>query len=214
VLQDRCFTVALNLALFDFDGTITHAQTLPGFLRFAARRERILAGWILLGPLILAYKLGLVPVRAMRVVLVRFAFQGEKAGAIRNLGLRYMTEVLPGHVRSEALERIEWHKRRGDVVVVVTANYDLYLSHWCKSIGVDLICTELEERAGTLTGRYVRGDCSGIEKVRRIRERYDLDRYAHIYAYGDSEEDRDMLGLAHEQYYRWEKIAGGQAEVV
>jgi HAD superfamily hydrolase (TIGR01490 family) len=192
----------MNLALFDFDGTITHTQTLPGFLRFSARRERIIAGWVLLGPLIVAHKLGLVPVRTMRVVLMRFAFQGEKAEVVRELGLKYVTEVLPRLVRPEALDRIEWHKRRGDVVVVVTANYDLYLPHWCSAIGVDLICTQLEEKGGRLTGRYICGECSGEEKLRRIRERYDLQRYARIYAYGDSEEDREMLAIAHEQYYR------------
>jgi phosphoserine phosphatase len=53
----------------------------------------------------------------------------------------------------------------------------------------------------------VRGECSGGEKVRRIRERYDLTQYPIIYAYGDTDEDREMLELAHEKYYRWEKIA-------
>ena len=70
---------------------------------------------------------------------------------------------------------------------------------------VDAICTQLEEKGGRLTGRYVRGDCTGAEKVKRIRERYDLTRFARIYAYGDSDEDREMLDLAHEKYYRWKK---------
>jgi phosphatidylglycerophosphatase C len=70
-------------------------------------------------------------------------------------------------------------------------------------MGVDVICTQLEERRGAFTGRYVRGDCCGVEKVRRIRERYDLACYAIVYAYGDTEEDREMLELAHEKYYQW-----------
>lgn len=45
-------------------------------------------------------------------------------------------------------------------------------------------------RCGTLTGRHVRGDCSGGEKLRRIREQYDVNRYALIYAYGDTEQIR------------------------
>ena len=46
---------------------------------------------------------------------------------------------------------------------------------------------------------------SGAEKARRIAERYPLDRYTTIYAYGDTSEDREMLSLAHKKYYRWQE---------
>jgi hypothetical protein len=42
--------------------------------------------------------------------------------------------------------------------------------------------------------------------VRRILERYDLSRYAVIYAYGDTSDDREMLELAHRKFYRWREI--------
>lgn len=69
-------------------------------------------------------------------------------------------------------------------------------------MGVDVICPELEEEDGILTGRYRRGDCSGITKARRIRERYALSQFPVVYAYGDSAEDLDMLALAHRKYLR------------
>jgi phosphoserine phosphatase len=31
-------------------------------------------------------------------------------------------------------------------------------------------------------------------------------RYALVYAYGDSGEDREMIELAHKKYYRWTEI--------
>jgi phosphatidylglycerophosphatase C len=200
----------MNLALFDFDGTITTADTFTPFLRFAVRRERILVGSVILSPLILGYRLRLVSARTARPFVARFGFQGEEAAVVRQLGREYAAEIIPGVVRRRAIERIEWHKRQGDRVVVVSASLDVYLACWCESSGVDLICTQLEERGGTLTGRYFGGDCSGAEKVRRIRERYDLLRYGLIYAYGDTDDDREMLGLAHEKYYRWRKIADWQ----
>ena len=90
--------------------------------------------------------------------------------------------------------------------MVVSGSLDVYLSPWCKALGVHLICTELEELAGTLTGRYLHGDCSGGEKVRRILTQYEIGRYALIYAYGDTSEDREMLDIAHRKYYRWKEI--------
>jgi len=143
--------------------------------------------------------------------VARVGFQGERADAVRALGRRYATEVLPRVLRQRALDRIDWHQRQGDAVVIVSASLDVYLDPWCEAIGVQRICTELEERNGRLTGRYRHGDCSGRTKVRRIREQHELSRYSVIYAYGDTSEDREMLELAHRKYYRWKEIDDWQA---
>ena len=39
-----------------------------------------------------------------------------------------------------------------------------------------------------------------------MRERFDLDRFETVYAYGDTPEDREMLSLAQRKYYRWKEI--------
>jgi HAD superfamily hydrolase (TIGR01490 family) len=197
----------MNLALFDFDGTITEGDTFSAFLRFAVRRHRILLGAVPLSPVVLCYRLGLISARQARPIVSRVGLQGEAADSIREVGRRYAAQVLPHTVRRLALERIHWHQAQGDTVVVVSASLDAYLGPWCESIGVERISTELEERDGRLTGKYRHGDCSGIAKVHRIRERYELSRYAVIYAYGDTDDDREMLELAHRKYYRWREIA-------
>jgi phosphatidylglycerophosphatase C len=168
----------MNLALFDFDGTVTSSDTWTPFMRFAVRPARLLAGQVLLTPVVVGYR----------------------------LGVEYATTVVPGTLRPSALERIEWHKSRGDDVVIVSASLDVYLGPWCAGRGMEYIWTTLEERGGRLTGRYVDGDCSGAEKARRILQRYQLIRYGHVYAYGDSAEDREMLELANKKYYRWREI--------
>ena len=63
---------------------------------------------------------------------------------VRALGEQFVRDVLPGLIRPIALERIAWHKDRGDRVVVVSASLDAYLIPWCRALGLDLICTELE----------------------------------------------------------------------
>ena len=56
-------------------------------------------------------------------------------------------------------------------------------------------------------GRYVRGDCSGAEKAHRVVKRFDPHDYAVIYAYGDTDEDRQMLELAHRRFYRGREVS-------
>jgi HAD superfamily phosphoserine phosphatase-like hydrolase len=109
-------------------------------------------------------------------------------------------------VRAQALERIAWHKARGDRVVIVSAGLDVYFEPWGRAHGVDVICATLEVHGGRCTGRYVRGDCCGAEKARRVRERYPLGEYDTVHAYGDTEEDLEMLAMAHRQYFKWQEV--------
>jgi HAD superfamily hydrolase (TIGR01490 family) len=195
-----------NLALFDFDGTITFKDSFTPFILYAVEPTRIAIGRAVLSPMIVAYKLGLVRTSLMRATVVGFGLRGRREADVRQIGRSYALEKLSAITSPRALERIGWHKAQGDAVVVVSASLDVYLSEWCKEVGVDLICTELEARGGILTGRYRHGDCSGNEKARRVRERYDLRAYEVVYAYGDTKEDEAMLALAHKRFFQWREI--------
>lgn len=197
----------MNLALFDFDGTITSNNTWTPFLKFAVRPSRMVVGRLLLLPVIVGHRLGAVSAGRARQIANRVAFRGERSTALRQRGREYATDVLPRTLRQSALDRIAWHKAQGDDVVVVSASLDVYLRPWCEANKLPFICTTLEERAGRLTGRCVDGDCSGAEKVRRIRTRFDLSRYTVVYAYGDTLDDREMLELAHRKYYRGKEVS-------
>jgi phosphatidylglycerophosphatase C len=193
---------AVNLALFDFDGTLTTQDSFTKFLRYATRPIRIAAGSALLSPVIVGYKMGLLSAAVARPIVSGFAFRAERASRVRELGERFAGEVLPTLLREGSMERVAWHQAQGDRVVVVSASLDAYLEPWCRERGLELICTQLEEKAGFLTGRYLRGDCAGEGKVALVRERYDLAEYAVIFAYGDSPDDAPMLGLAHRRFYQ------------
>lgn len=195
-----------NLALFDFDGTITSKDTFTPFIFHAVKPARLAVGKLALGPLVVAYKLGLVSASLMRRIVVRFGLRGRRSSEVQAAGEQYSRSRLAHVVRPKALERIRWHHARGDLVVIVSASLSVYLADWCREVGVELIGTELEEQQGLLTGHYRGGDCSGQEKARRVRKRYDLTRYETIYAYGDTPEDEAMLALANERYYRWPEL--------
>jgi len=50
----------MNLALCDFDGTITVGDAWTAFLRFAVGPRTIAVGRVLFSPLALGYRLGMV----------------------------------------------------------------------------------------------------------------------------------------------------------
>ena len=203
----------MNLALFDFDGTITHADTFVPFIHFSTRKARVRLGSALLSPLVVGHKLNMVPAKHVRVGAILVAFAGRAEAEVLEWGRRY-AETLDRVVRPNALERLRFHQAQGDTVVVVSASLNPYLRPWCARVGVELICSELESRGGILTGRHASGDCSGETKARRVRERYVLDRFERVYAYGDTLEDVELLSLAHHPYFCWQELRDVAARTV
>lgn len=196
----------MDLALFDFDGTITRREMFIAFLELAVEPRRLAFGKTVLAPLAIGYKLGLVPGNLVRAAAVRVGLSGASHTDLESYAIEFAQRVLPTAIRPEALERIGWHKARGDTIVVVSGALEIALSPWCMSHGLELIGSRLEQRDGHLTGRYLGPQCVRGEKARRIRERHDLSHYECIHAYGDTRDDRDMLALAHRRHYRWREL--------
>jgi HAD superfamily hydrolase (TIGR01490 family) len=191
----------LELALFDFDHTVTTCDTYGRFLRRVATPEQLAQAWWKVGPWLLAYRLKLISAERIRARVTRLTFSNRHSDDIATQAAGYARDVLPEMVRPQMLEQIRWHLQQRHTVVIVSGSLDLYLRPWCESLGLGLICNRLESRDGRLTGRYADGDC-GPRKVEHIRQRYDLSRFQRIHAYGDSAEDRPMLALANDRWYR------------
>src|SRR5262249_12396536 len=94
-------------------------------------------------------------------------------------------------------ERAEWHRDRGDALVIVSASFADYLRPVAEHLRFDaVLATELEvDDHGRLTGRLAGPNVRGPEKARRldawIAERHP-DEPVTVWAYGDSSGDREM----------------------
>jgi len=192
----------MDLALFDFDGTITHQDTFTPFIFYAASKNRVRLGKLVLLPLLIKYKLGWSLGGDIREKVFRFALKGVATEIAKSKAFEFAEVTIPQYIRSEALDRIDWHQQRGDRVVIVSASLNLYLQPWCRELGVDLICTEVESANGILTGNYLGGDCSSLEKAIRVKQRYQLEDYDNIYAYGDTPEDNELLAMTNKRFYQ------------
>lgn len=192
----------MNLALFDFDGTLTTREMLPDFVRMAVSPVRKSVGGALIAPWLVGYRRGWVSGVSIRSKLARVAFTGMPESDYLAAGERFAREALIPVQRAEAMARLRWHRERGDTVAVVSGGFDVYLVHWCRAQGVDLLCSRLEVVDGVLTGRYAGAQCVGEEKARRIRQQYRLQDFDRIFAYGDTAEDDAMLALADAPWFR------------
>ncbi|WP_334177304.1 HAD-IB family hydrolase [Pseudoxanthomonas sp.] len=198
--------MTVDLALFDFDGTLTTRETFPDFMRYAVARPRLLVGGALLVPVVFGYRRGWIAGNPTRACIVQVGLRDVDAARLRSQGEAFARDMLPGVLRPDAMARLAWHRERGDRIVVVSGGLDVYLTPWCSAQGVELACSVLAERNGRITG-YAGAQCVGEEKVRRIRALCDPQAYAAIHAYGDTREDDAMLAMAHHRTYRGRAVA-------
>ena len=192
----------MALVLFDFDGTITTDDSLIKFIRFVVGDTKFIWGMTLLFPILTAYKLKLLPNYKAKQYMFSYFFKGMNEEKFMQVANEYSLKHINTILRPKAMEKIAWHKEQGHKIVIVSASIECWLKPWCDKNELELIATKLEIKNGIVTGRFKTKNCYGIEKAVRVREIYNLDDYDHIYAYGDSRGDTELLELAHTKNFR------------
>ncbi|MBX2963583.1 MAG: HAD-IB family hydrolase [Cyclobacteriaceae bacterium] len=191
-----------KLILFDFDGTITHKDSLWEFLVFYRGWPKTIINLIFLSPVLTLYAIGIVSNNTAKEILLKRFFKNESLDLFNQKCKVFATSQLNRIVRDTAKKQIELHRSQGATIVVVSASAENWVKPWCEQLNMDCIATRLEVKEGRLTGHYLGKNCYGPEKVLRIKSKYDLNSFDEIIAYGDSRGDKEMLALAHTSHYR------------
>jgi HAD superfamily hydrolase (TIGR01490 family) len=191
-----------TLALFDFDGTITHKDSLLDFVQYAIGKPAYYKGLLALSPTLLAFKLTLIRNDIAKQTFIAHFFRDWDYVHFKKIADDYSQNAIDHIVRPEMREKLQWHQQQGHDTVIVSASIETWLKPWCEKNNVDLIATQLEVIDNKMTGKFSSKNCYGAEKARRINEQYDLSIYQTIYAYGDSSGDKEMLALADITYYK------------
>lgn len=190
------------IVFLDFDGTITKKDSLIKFIRFVVGDVKTVLGMIFLSPMLIIYKLKLIPNHKAKQWMFSYFFKGMDEQQFLKVAEEYSLKHIETILRPKAKERIAWHKDLGHKVIIVSASIECWIRPWCDQNDLDLIATRVEIKDGLMTGKFLTKNCYGIEKVNRVKEAYNLDDYDRIYAYGDSRGDKELLELADKSFYK------------
>lgn len=191
------------VAFFDFDHTITTKDSFIDFAHFVKGKKAF--NKVIVDNLfkVVGYKLGIVSGGKIKEVFLKALFKGMSEEEFKKKGREYAEKCIPKITNPKAIERLQWHKQQGHHIVIVTASINFWIQPWTNTQQFDLIATQIEVVENKITGCLKGENCNGSEKVRRIRERYDLSQISDSYAYGDSKGDKEMLQLAKRSFFRY-----------
>lgn len=191
-----------KIAFFDFDGTITRADTMLEIFKFHTGIRKFYTGMTANLFYLLAMKLGWMSTQTTKEKLLSWFFGGMTEKEFDEVCRSFSERRLPVLIRAEAMTEIHKLRDAGFEIAVVTASPSAWVRYWTSPLNLDLISSKMEIKDGRVTGKLTGRNCNYEEKVNQIKYYFTLKDYDTIYAYGDSKGDSAMLSLATHPFYR------------
>jgi len=191
-----------KIAVFDFDGTITQKDTLWEFLNFSQSKAQLFFGILFLSPVLFLYKIHVFSNHKAKEILFAHFF--------KNWDLLHFNEICNDFAsiihqitRPKIIDLINYHKHNNHQLFIVSASIENWIIPWAKEHEIKVIATKIEaDSLGKLTGRFETKNCFGKEKVNRLLEELLSCRDSYyIFAYGDSDGDKELIDFANKGIY-------------
>ncbi len=96
----------MNLALFDFDHTITHTDSFAQFLKYSLSYRKLFFGGFRAAPWFMAFRAGYVSDQQIGMRLCRVAYKNYPVNKLEQQGLQFSKTILPNLLHEHAKQRI------------------------------------------------------------------------------------------------------------
>jgi len=191
-----------ELAVFDFDGTLTRKDSLFEFVKFTHGKRQLYIQLLSILPIIVLNKLGFISSKRLKESFMEGIYKNVKEAKMWEWGKQFADTVLPALILPEAEDRLQWHISQNHEVLILSASFDVWLQPWCEVRNFELVSSKLEVVEDHITGKMNGENCKGKEKKRRLKAFLSLRKFAFVYGYGDSRSDKYFYKLVDEVQHK------------
>lgn len=172
--------------VYDFDNTIYSGDSSVDFYKYTLKKfPKVIKFWPEQLKAGIDYRRGKIGKTEMKTIFYK-----------------YFTEIPDMNSHLEAFwdeheKNIQlWYlEQRQDDDLIISASPEFFLEPMAKRLDVDLIASIVDPR----TGRNLRSNCHGPEKVRRMKEKYRMNNIDEFYS--DCYSDDPLAQYARESFY-------------
>lgn len=191
----------MNLLAFDFDKTITICDTILPVSRYLCEKLNRKNKFIIVQLYFFFFRLHFISSKSFKEKIVATLLKGLNPEFIEKIILKFYQENYSNLLNSEIIELIDSEQQKGNYVIIITSNMQLFVNPIKKILPVnDVFATEVEISDKIILGKIVGDNCSGKVKadiLNKCKQKYNPEK---VIAYGDSKGDYDMLNFADEGY--------------
>jgi phosphatidylglycerophosphatase C len=188
--------VMRKIAVFDFDDTLVHGDSLWPFLLKLAGTVRVVwaMGWALATTKTPEAESGFDRRGMVKANFLRALLAGRSLASLQEslAALQSWSQW-----RQDIVAKLHEHKAAGCHIVIASGGLDIYLPTLLQGLPYDtLICTRMVVEDGVLTGAMAGGNCVRAEKARRIADYLAAHGpFMESWGYGNAPHDEPMLAL-------------------
>jgi HAD superfamily hydrolase (TIGR01490 family) len=188
----------LNIAaFFDFDETLISVNSSK--IGFKWLYEHGMLSKLFILKVMIAVFLNhrnIISEKRMADIMISF-YKNKKLADFKAGANEFYFDYLKPHLAPRVMEKLEFHKKKGHILVIVSGSIRYYLEPAAKDLGIQhLVCTDLEEDSnGLLTGKARGQVCIGNYKKEltlKLADKLNID-LKNSYAYGDNQADIPLL---------------------
>ncbi|MCX6198818.1 MAG: HAD-IB family hydrolase [Bacteroidetes bacterium] len=189
-----------QLAIFDFDGTLTLRDTTFGFVFYFAGTAKAIVSLLAILPYWILAGLGQLKMQTVKEKLFKIIFGGCSIFKVQKCGNSYGANEIPKILHPTVYSEMKKLQSQGFEILILSASCSVWLKSWCEKECLQLICSELEISNNCFTGKLKGQNCYGKEKLKRLYEVYEIDKINEVVAYGNHASDLHYMKLAREAY--------------
>lgn len=186
-------------AFFDFDETLVSVNSSK--IGFKWLYENGMLSKIFIFKVMIAVFLNrrnIISEKRMADIMISF-YKNKKLADFKTGAHEFYFDYLKPHLAPRVIDKLEFHKKKGHILVIVSGSIRYYLEPAAKDLGIQhLVCTDLEENShGLLTGKAIGQVCIGNYKKEltlKLVDKLNID-LENSYAYGDNQADIPLLKL-------------------
>jgi phosphatidylglycerophosphatase C len=185
-----------RLAIFDFDKTLYRHDSVVAFGEFLERRGVINSDpW---RPREQLHEFREVDLLLRKLRMVKY-FEGARVEDFDRLAHEFVSEN-SNEVVVEIMERLQQHCDSGHEVVILSASFVPLVTKFCQLWKIPPACrvigTELEVQNSVYTGRIKGVNCSGVNKLIKLKENLSLSSFDLAASFGYTDHISDVALLA------------------
>ncbi len=192
-----------ELYLFDFDGTISSKDSMISYAKFINSNPVFYLKSILFGPIYLLLLLKIIDNQSAKNIFLKIFIGKYSKQELESTSEKFAI-YFKKHIKPSALNYLNNLKVLDNMAyVIVSSSLDIWLLPIANDLGLPCICTKAIYKNGKYHGMET--NCYGMQKVLRIKEKYTLEKFQNIVAFGDSKGDKEMLEIATQKHYMFFK---------